>query len=52
MLLRYYNAQHHWANQRTESFLYYWLCAHAMFEVTRFPAFVGALNVIQRVVDM
>jgi len=35
-----------WANQTTESFVYHWLCALAMFDVMRFPAFVGALDVI------
>jgi len=28
-----------WANQKTESFVYRWLLAHAMFDVTCFPAF-------------
>ena len=32
------------ANQKI--FFYYWLLAHASFDVTRFPAFVGALAII------
>jgi len=30
-----------WANQKTDSFVYRWLRAHARFDVTCFPAFVG-----------
>jgi len=29
-----------WANQKTESFVYRWLIAHALCDVTCFPAFV------------
>ena len=35
-----------WANQKTKSFLYRCLCALAMFDVTCFPAFVGASDII------
>ena len=35
-----------WANQKTESFLFPWPCAHAMFDVTCFPAHVGASSVL------
>jgi len=31
-----------WANQKTESFVFRWLHAHAMFDVTCFSAFVEA----------
>jgi len=34
------------ANQKTESFVYRWLCALAMFDVTCFTAFVGASDII------
>jgi len=34
------------ATQKTESWVYRWLRARAMFDVTRFPAFVWALDVI------
>ena len=35
-----------WVNQRTEFSVYRWLCAPAMFEVTCYPAFVWASDVI------
>jgi len=35
-----------WANPKTQSFVYRWLHAHAMFDVMCFPAFVGALDVM------
>jgi len=35
-----------WANQTIESFVYRWLREHAMFDVTCFPAFVKAWDVI------
>jgi len=35
-----------WANQKTESFVYHWLCPLAKFDRMCFPAFVGALDVI------
>ena len=35
-----------WANQKTESFVYRWLCTNSMFDVTYFSAFVRALDVI------
>jgi len=38
-----------WANQNTDSFVYRWLRALAMIEVTRFPAFVGVSDVISAV---
>jgi len=41
-----------WANQKTESLVYCWLQAHAMFDVTRSPAFVGALNVLSSVLSI
>ena len=31
-------------DQKTESFVYHWLCLHLMFNDTCFPAFVGALD--------
>jgi len=34
------------ANQKSEYFVYSWLCAHEMFDITCFPAFVRALHVI------
>ena len=36
-----------WANQKTEYFVYRWQHAHATFDLTCFPAFVGASDVIQ-----
>ena len=41
-----------WANQKTESFVYGWLHAHAMFDVTCFPTFVRASEVISRVLSI
>ena len=38
-----------WANQNTESFVYSCLCAHALFDVTCFPTFVRAQDVISSV---
>ena len=35
-----------WAYQATDSFVYHWLRAHILFDVTRFPDFVGASDVI------
>ena len=29
-----------WTNQKTDMFLFCWLCAHAMLDITNFPAFV------------
>jgi len=40
-----------WANQKTESCLNCWLWEHAMFDVTCFPIFVGALYVISSVLS-
>jgi len=37
---------HIWAEQKTESSVYHWLRALAMFDVTCYPAFVGALDII------
>ena len=31
-----------WANQKTESFMYRWICVHATFDLTCIPAFVEA----------
>jgi len=33
-----------WANQKTESFKYYLLCALAMFDVTSFPAILSGIG--------
>ena len=41
-----------WANQKTESFVYHWLCGHAMFDVTCFPAFVVATDVILSIMSI
>jgi len=38
-----------WANQKTDSFVYRRLGAHKMFDITCFPAFFGASNVISSV---
>ena len=38
-----------WTNQKTESSVYRWKRAHALFDVTFFPAFVGASEVISSV---
>jgi len=38
-----------WANQNTGLVEYRWLHAHAMFDVTCFPLFVGAMNIISSV---
>jgi len=35
-----------WGNQKTEYSVYRWLRALAMFDVTRFPTFVGASGII------
>ena len=40
------------ANQETESSVNPWLQAHAMLDVTGFPLFVGALDVISSVLSM
>jgi len=37
------------ANQKTESCFCHWLHAHAVVDVTCFPAFVGASDVISSV---
>jgi len=41
-----------WANQKTESFVYRWLCTYAMFDVTRFSAFVGITDVISSILSI
>jgi len=41
-----------WANWKTETFMYRWPRAHASFDVTCFPAFVGASNVISSVLSI
>jgi len=41
-----------WANKKTESFVYFWLCAHTVFDVTCYPAFVGASKVISSVLSI
>ena len=38
-----------WAIQKTESFVYHWLRAHAMVDVTCFPAFVGPSDIISSI---
>ena len=35
-----------WANKYTESIVYLWVCAHAIFDVTCIPTFVGAEDTI------
>jgi len=37
-----------WANQKTESYVYRWLRAHAMVDETCFLAFVEASNIIKK----
>jgi len=37
------------ANQKTESRVNRWLCAHALFDLAGIPTFVGAPNVISNV---
>ena len=37
---------------QSESFVYYLLCALAMFDVSRFPNFVGASDVISSVLSI
>jgi len=41
-----------WTNQKIESFVYCWLRAHVMFDVTYFPAFVGAWVVMSSVLSI
>jgi len=41
-----------WANQRTELFVYRWLRALAMSEVTHFPAFVGVSDIMTSALSM
>jgi len=41
-----------WANQKTESYVYCWLRALAMFDVMRFPTFVRASDVISSVLSI
>ena len=41
-----------WSNQKTESFVYRWLSAHAVIDVTCVPAFVGASDVISGVMSI
>ena len=36
-----------WTNQKTKSSVFLWLCPHAMFDITCFPAFVGALDLFE-----
>ena len=38
--------------QKTESFVHRWQRAHVSFQVTRFPAFVGASDVISSVLSI
>ena len=38
-----------WDNQKAEFSVYSWLHAHAMFDVTCFPTFVGVSNIISSV---
>jgi len=38
-----------WANQKTESFVYCWLYALTMIDVTCFPAFLGASDLISSI---
>jgi len=40
---------HIWANQKTELFVCYWVLAHAILDVTCFPAFVWVADVISSV---
>jgi len=41
-----------WANQKTESFVFRWLPTLAMFDVTCFPAFVGASDIISSLMSI
>jgi len=41
-----------WANQKTESFVYHWLRAHATFNFMCFPALVRASDVISSVMSV
>jgi len=41
-----------WANQKTESYVYRWLRALALFNVTRFSAFVGESDVISSILSV
>jgi len=41
-----------WTYQNTELFVYHWQHAHASFDVTCFPVFVGSLNVISNVLSI
>jgi len=36
-----------WTNQKTDCFVYRWVRAHTMFDLTCFPAFVGASKSFQ-----
>jgi len=38
-----------WTNQKTQLFVYRWLCVHAMFDITCFHTFVGKSNAISHV---
>ena len=38
-----------WANKKTEYFVYHWVHAHTIFEVTCFPTFVRASKDISSV---
>ena len=40
------------ANQKTESFVYHWLGALAMLDVTYFAKFVGASDIISSVLSI
>ena len=39
-------------NQKTESFVFPWLRSHSTFDVTCFPAFVGASDIISSILSL
>ena len=41
-----------WANQKIKSFVYHWLCAHAMLDIMGFLAFVWAFIIISGVLSI
>jgi len=43
---------HIWSNKKTQYVVLRWLDAHAIFDITCFPAFVGALDVILSVLPI
>jgi len=41
-----------WANQKAKSFVCLWLCAHAVFNITRFLALVGASDIVSGILSI